>query len=86
LVKPMDLYKWEIMTADGEVAGVSLSLPDYNRVLAQLDGRLLPLGWIKALHARRGIGDIRSGSSLSSSTPASPPRSIATCGTRACAG
>src|SRR5436305_633950 len=28
---------------DGEVAGVSLSLPDFNRVLARLNGRLLPL-------------------------------------------
>ncbi len=46
-------------TADGEVAGVSLSLPDYNQVLAQLNGRLLPLGWLKALAARRKIDEIR---------------------------
>jgi GNAT superfamily N-acetyltransferase len=46
-------------TGDGEVAGVSLSLPNYNQVLAQLNGRLLPLGWVKALRARRQIRDIR---------------------------
>jgi GNAT superfamily N-acetyltransferase len=46
-------------TADGEVAGVSLSLPDYNMVLAELNGRLLPLGWLKALRARRRIDVVR---------------------------
>lgn len=46
-------------TADGEVAGVSLSLPDYNQVLAQVNGRLLPLGWLKALRAKRRIDEIR---------------------------
>ena len=43
-------------TADGEVAGVSLSLPDYNQVLAELNGRLLPLGWFKALRAQLQAG------------------------------
>jgi GNAT superfamily N-acetyltransferase len=46
-------------TADAEVAGVSLSLPDYNQVLAELNGRLLPLGWLKALMLRRKIREIR---------------------------
>ena len=46
-------------TAGGEVAGVSLSLPDYNQVLAQINGRLLPLGWFKALRAQRRIDEIR---------------------------
>jgi hypothetical protein len=46
-------------TADGEVAGVSLTLPDYNQILAQLNGRLLPLGWLKALLQRRKIDEIR---------------------------
>jgi GNAT superfamily N-acetyltransferase len=46
-------------TAEGEVAGVSLSLPDYNKVLAELNGRLLPLGWLKALMLRRKIQEIR---------------------------
>ena len=46
-------------TADGEVAGVSLSLPDFNKVLAVVNGRLLPFGWIKALRAQRKIDIIR---------------------------
>jgi ribosomal protein S18 acetylase RimI-like enzyme len=46
-------------TADGEVAGVSLSLPDYNKILAELNGRLLPLGWVKALTMRRKIDELR---------------------------
>jgi GNAT superfamily N-acetyltransferase len=46
-------------TAAGEFVGVSLSLPDYNQVLAQLNGRLLPLGWLKALRAQRRIREIR---------------------------
>ncbi len=46
-------------TADGQVAGVSLSLPDYNKILAELNGRLLPLGWVKALVGRRKIDEIR---------------------------
>ena len=46
-------------TSDGKVAGVSLSLPDYNKVLAELNGRLLPLGWLKALRVRKSIDEIR---------------------------
>ncbi|HZU61802.1 MAG TPA: hypothetical protein VE983_12605, partial [Solirubrobacteraceae bacterium] len=46
-------------TADGEVAGVSLSLPDFNQVLSEINGRLFPLGWAKALLAQRKIRDIR---------------------------
>lgn len=46
-------------TAEGEVVGVSLSLPDWGKVLAQLNGRLLPLGWLKALLAQRKIDEIR---------------------------
>jgi GNAT superfamily N-acetyltransferase len=46
-------------TENGEVAGVSLSLPDFNKVLAQLNGRLLPLGWLRALREQRRIDTIR---------------------------
>ncbi|HLM50557.1 MAG TPA: hypothetical protein VK279_08410 [Solirubrobacteraceae bacterium] len=44
---------------DGQTVGAALSLPDYNQVLVQLDGRLLPLGWLKALRARRHIDAVR---------------------------
>jgi GNAT superfamily N-acetyltransferase len=43
----------------GEVVGAALTLPDYNQVLKHLDGRLLPLGWIKALYWRRKIDAVR---------------------------
>lgn len=46
-------------TADGDVAGVCLSLPDFNQVLAGINGRLLPLGWVKALREQRRIREIR---------------------------
>jgi hypothetical protein len=46
-------------TANGGVAGVSLSLPDFNMVLSELNGRLLPFGWIKALRAQRKIDKVR---------------------------
>jgi GNAT superfamily N-acetyltransferase len=46
-------------TRDGAVAGVSLSLPDFNQVLARLNGRLLPLGWLRALREQRRIDEVR---------------------------
>ena len=36
-----------------------LSLPDYNQVLAKLNGRLLPFGWAKALYYRGKIDAVR---------------------------
>jgi GNAT superfamily N-acetyltransferase len=46
-------------TSTGEVAGVSLSLLDWGKVFAQVNGRLLPLGWLKALRAKRRIDEVR---------------------------
>jgi GNAT superfamily N-acetyltransferase len=43
----------------GEVVGAALTLPDYNQVLAHLNGRLLPFGWAKALYYRRKIDAVR---------------------------
>jgi GNAT superfamily N-acetyltransferase len=43
----------------GEVVGAALTLPDYNQVLAHLGGRLLPVGWAKALYWRRKIDAVR---------------------------
>jgi GNAT superfamily N-acetyltransferase len=43
----------------GEVVGGALTLPDYNQVLAKLNGRLLPFGWIAALRERRKIDAVR---------------------------
>jgi len=48
-----------IAEAEGKVVGAALSIPDYNQVLAKLNGRLLPFGWLKALFARRKIDSVR---------------------------
>jgi ribosomal protein S18 acetylase RimI-like enzyme len=51
-------WTW-IAERDGEVLGAALSLPDINQVLAKMDGRLLPLGWLKFLRGKRHIDRIR---------------------------
>jgi GNAT superfamily N-acetyltransferase len=39
---------------DGELAGFGLALPDLNVALKQMNGRLLPFGWAKAIwHSRK---------------------------------
>jgi GNAT superfamily N-acetyltransferase len=44
---------------DGTVVGAALTLPDFNQVLAHLNGRLLPFGWAKALYWRRKVDRVR---------------------------
>ena len=46
---------------EGEAVAAGLTFPDFNQVLARLDGRLLPFGWVKALLARRRIDRVRVG-------------------------
>ncbi len=46
---------------DGEAVGAALTFPDFNQVLARLDGRLVPFGWLKALLGRRRIDRVRVG-------------------------
>jgi hypothetical protein len=46
---------------DGQTVGAALTVPDFNQVLARMDGRLLPLGWLKALTGRRRIDRVRVG-------------------------
>jgi len=48
-----------IAEKDGEVVGAALTLPDVNQVMAQLNGRLLPLGWLKFLRGKRRIDRLR---------------------------
>jgi hypothetical protein len=52
-------WAWIAESAEGQVVGAALSIPDYNQVLAKLNGRLLPFGWAKALLARRKIDSVR---------------------------
>jgi len=51
-------WTW-IAEREGEVLGAALSLPDINRCLAHMNGRLLPLGWAKFLYRKRKIDAVR---------------------------
>ncbi len=48
-----------IAEVDGEPAGFSLALPDFNQILIRLNGRLLPFGIFRLLLERRRIDAIR---------------------------
>jgi GNAT superfamily N-acetyltransferase len=60
-LKPILDENWAMVaeTKDGETVGVGLTLPDYNQVLAKLNGRLLPFGWLKAMRERKKIDSVR---------------------------
>ncbi len=46
---------------DGRTAAVAVTALDVNQALAEMDGRLLPFGWLKFLRAHRRIDKIRVG-------------------------
>jgi GNAT superfamily N-acetyltransferase len=48
-----------IAEKDGEAVGVAFTLPDINQALAKTRGRLLPLGWLRFLLAKRRIDRVR---------------------------
>lgn len=48
-----------IAEVNGEPAGFSVTLPDYNFVLKKIGGRLLPFGLIKALYYKNKIPGLR---------------------------
>jgi GNAT superfamily N-acetyltransferase len=59
-LKPLLDENWAFVAEkDGKPVGAALSLPDYNQVLIHLGGRLMPLGWAKALWYRRKIDRVR---------------------------
>jgi GNAT superfamily N-acetyltransferase len=59
-LKPILDERWTfIAERDGEVLGAALTLPDINQALAKLNGRLLPLGWLRFLLAQRKIDNVR---------------------------
>ncbi len=50
LLKQVIDERWAFVAErEGETVGVALTLPDINQVLAQMGGRLLPLGWLTFL-------------------------------------
>lgn len=59
-LKPVIDERWAMIAErDGEVLGAALTLPDVNQVLAKMNGRLLPLGWLRFLIGRRKIDRVR---------------------------
>jgi len=61
-LKPVLDENWAMIAEKrdtGEVVGAALTLPDFNQVLSQLDGRLLPFGWVTALRMRKKIDRVR---------------------------
>jgi len=51
---------WAYMAEkDGEVVGAALTLPDINQVMAKLNGRLLPFGWLRFLLGKGKIDQLR---------------------------
>ena len=61
-LKPVLDENWAMIAEKkdtGEVVGAALTLPDFNQVLAKLNGRLLPFGWITALRERKHIDAVR---------------------------
>ena len=59
-LKPILDENWAMIAErDGEVVGAALSLPDINQVLAKMNGRLLPIGWLRFLTGRAKIDRIR---------------------------
>ncbi len=43
----------------GEIAAMSIGLPDYNQVLKKINGRLLPFGWLTFLIEKRRMNQAR---------------------------
>ena len=59
-LKPVLDENWAfIAEKDGVTIGAALTLPDYNQVLSEMNGRILPFGWLKALRARKKIDKVR---------------------------
>jgi GNAT superfamily N-acetyltransferase len=61
-LKPVLDENWAMIAEKkdtGEVVGAALTLPDYNQVLAKLNGRLLPFGWVTALRQKSKIDAVR---------------------------
>ena len=60
-LKPILDENWMMFAErDGEPVGVAVSIPDFNQVLSAIGtGRLLTLGWLRALRARRKVDRVR---------------------------
>jgi GNAT superfamily N-acetyltransferase len=60
LLKQVIDERWAFVAErEGEAVGVALTLPDINQVLAQMGGRLLPLGWLTFLRQKPKVDRVR---------------------------
>jgi GNAT superfamily N-acetyltransferase len=60
LLKQVIDERWAFVAErEGETVGVALTLPDINQVLAEMGGRLLPLGWLQFLRGKPKIDRVR---------------------------
>jgi GNAT superfamily N-acetyltransferase len=59
-LKPILREEWAMIAEkDDEVVGAALTLPDINQVLAKMNGRLLPFGWLTFLRERSKVDAVR---------------------------
>ena len=59
-LKPILREEWAMIAEkDDEVVGAALTLPDINQVLAKMNGRLLPFGWLTFLRQRSKVDAVR---------------------------
>ena len=59
-LKPILYPPWVLFVElDGKAVGFHLALPDYNLVLKELGGSLLPFGWLKFLLLKKKIDRVR---------------------------
>jgi GNAT superfamily N-acetyltransferase len=59
LKQALDPHLAIVAEVEGEPVGVSVAVPDVNQVLKHLNGRLFPIGWIKALWYARKVNQAR---------------------------
>jgi GNAT superfamily N-acetyltransferase len=59
LKQVLDPHLAVIAEIDGEPVGVVVAVPNVNQVLKHLNGRLFPIGWIKALWYARKVDQAR---------------------------
>ena len=48
-----------IAEIEGRVAGIAVTLPDFNQVVKKMNGRVFPFGWLHALRKKQIINRVR---------------------------
>jgi GNAT superfamily N-acetyltransferase len=59
-LRPVLDENWAMIAErDRELVGAALTLPDINQVLARMNGRIVPFGWLRFLTGRPKIDRVR---------------------------